>query len=155
MLPVISGLIFPDNRSGSEQIVRVFFSAIAFLALLSSCAKQPTEDQIAKAHAEGLKAGIEQERARVSAINATAEKFSSSEPPAPKAAEEKATDPNDLCFEDYCPCEPDPDNGSTETMLCRNLRNNIPVDNSVLSAAAGMRDARRELREFEADNTDY
>lgn len=135
--------------------MRTFLGAIAILILLPSCSQQPTTDQIAKAREEGVKAGIEQERARVSEINATADKYSAPVAPAAKIAAAPATSPDDLCFEDYCPCEPDPDNGATETMLCRNLRNSIPVDNGVLSAAAGMREARRELREFEAGNTDY
>lgn len=135
--------------------MRPFLGAIAILALLPSCSQQPTTDQLAKAREEGVKAGIEQERARVSEINATAEKYSAPVEPAAKVAAEPAPSADDLCFEDYCPCEPDPDNSGTEKLLCRNLRNNIPVEPGVLSAAAGMRDARKELREFQNDNPDY
>ena len=47
------------------------------------------------------------------------------------------------------------DNGATERGLCRSLKGGVPVGNDLMSAAAMMRDARRELREFEAGQRSF
>jgi hypothetical protein len=62
-------------------------------------------------------------------------------------------EPADLCWQDYCPCE-QPQGGPDE-FLCRRLRAGLPVDDEQMSIGAGMRDARRQIRDFEATNPAY
>jgi hypothetical protein len=53
------------------------------------------------------------------------------------------------CWADYCPCDKsDPDYGGADVTICRNLKMGVPVDADMMSAAAGLRDARRQIREF-------
>lgn len=63
--------------------------------------------------------------------------------------------PPSMCFVDYCPCEPDIDNNGIEEGLCRSLRGGVAVEDQLMSGAAMMRDARRQMREFEARPSDY
>ena len=70
-----------------------------------------------------------------------------------EVAAEEDEDPADelapRCWQGYCPCDTtDPDYGGADVVVCRNLRGGIPVDAQIFSGAAGLRDARRQLREF-------
>lgn len=57
------------------------------------------------------------------------------------------------CWMDYCPCDrSDPDFGGADKFICDRMRKGLPVDDELLSTSSGMRDARRQLREFERDN---
>ncbi len=72
------------------------------------------------------------------------------EPPAPvKPPPAAAAEPPDLCWQDYCPC--DPPQGGPDKGLCRQLRAGLPVDDEVMSIGAMARDARQQLDEFEAE----
>ena len=66
----------------------------------------------------------------------------------PEAAEREPVP--DLCWQDYCPCEP-PQGGPDEG-ICRHLRAGMQLDAETLSAAAMMRDGREQLREWEEKN---
>lgn len=58
-----------------------------------------------------------------------------------------------MCFQDYCPC--DPPQGGPDAGLCRQLRAGMDVDPELMSAAAMMRDARRQISEFEAEHGEF
>lgn len=60
-----------------------------------------------------------------------------------------------LCWQDYCPCEPGQDGQGMEATLCRNLKAGVPVDDDIMAVAAGMRDARQQIRDFERDNPGF
>lgn len=64
-------------------------------------------------------------------------------------------EPPSLCWQDYCPCEPGQDGQGMEATLCRNLKAGIPVDDEIMALAAGMRDARQQIRDFERDNPSF
>lgn len=72
--------------------------------------------------------------------------------PAPAEPEPEA-DPVELCWQDYCPC--DPPQGGMDQMLCRRLRAGLPVDDEMMSAGAGFRDARQQMEEFEGEYGEY
>ena len=59
----------------------------------------------------------------------------------------------DLCWQDYCPCD-SPTNAMDST-LCRNLKGGLPMDEEMMALGAGMRDARKELDEFEAEHGSF
>lgn len=59
------------------------------------------------------------------------------------------------CWMDYCPCERGPDFGGADGMICNRLKAGLPVDDELMSGASGMRDARRQLREFEGKNGSF
>ncbi len=40
-------------------------------------------------------------------------------------------------------------------MLCRRLRAGLPVDDEMMSAGAGLRDAREQLEQWERENPEY
>jgi hypothetical protein len=60
-----------------------------------------------------------------------------------------------LCWQDYCPCQPGQDGQGMEATLCRNLKAGVPVDDDIMAVAAGMRDARQQIRDFERDNPSF
>ena len=62
---------------------------------------------------------------------------------------------SNLCWQDYCPCEPGQDGEGMEASLCRNLKAGIHVDDEVMAAAAMARDARRQIRDFNQQNPGY
>lgn len=62
--------------------------------------------------------------------------------------EATADAPQSLCWQDYCPCEPP--QGGMDEMLCRRLRAGLPVDDEMMSAGAGFRDAREQMDELES-----
>ena len=62
--------------------------------------------------------------------------------------EATADTPQSLCWQDYCPC--DPPQGGMDEMLCRRLRAGLPVDDEMMSAGAGFRDAREQMDELES-----
>ena len=68
----------------------------------------------------------------------------------PVEAKQVRPAPADLCWQDYCPC--DPPQGGPDQMICRNLKAGIPVEDEMMSIAAGMRDARRQIKEFEEEH---
>lgn len=71
-------------------------------------------------------------------------------------SEDDAEPPQAMCLADYCPCDTsDPDYGGADVTICRNLENGVLVENDLFAAAAGMRDARRQLREFNASDANY
>jgi len=53
----------------------------------------------------------------------------------------------DLCWHDYCPCEPP--QGGPDQSLCRQLKAGIGVAPELMSEAAALRDARQELDDLE------
>lgn len=61
--------------------------------------------------------------------------------------EAAADPPQSLCWQDYCPCEPP--QGGMDEMLCRRLRAGLPVDDEMMSAGAGFRDAREQMDELD------
>jgi hypothetical protein len=69
------------------------------------------------------------------------------------AVQEPAFEPPSLCWQDYCPCEPP--QGGPDQMLCRRLRAGLPVDDELMSAGAGLRDAREQLEQWERENPGY
>lgn len=69
-------------------------------------------------------------------------------PPVLSEASPAQSGEQSLCWQDYCPCEPGQDGQGAEASLCRNLKGGVHVDDDIMAAAAMMRDARRELREF-------
>lgn len=71
---------------------------------------------------------------------------------APNPTGAEAT-PQSLCWQDYCPCEPP--QGGPDEFLCRRLRAGLPVDDEQLSIGAGMRDARRQIDEFDWNEPTY
>lgn len=53
-----------------------------------------------------------------------------------------------FCWFDYCPCDTaDPDYGGPDAFICRRKKAGLPVDDEMMSGAAGMRDVRRQIRE--------
>lgn len=58
--------------------------------------------------------------------------------------------PLDMCYKDYCPC--DPPQGGPDTVLCDQLEEGRPVQVDMMIAGRGMREARRQLEEFDSDN---
>ena len=82
----------------------------------------------------------------------------SEDPPADEGStqSEAGTDLSSECFGDYCPCDTgDPDYGGADVPLCRSLEQGVPVDDQMMAAAAGLRDARRQLREFEEQEGEF
>ena len=59
------------------------------------------------------------------------------------------------CWQDYCPCEPDPDNSSVETMHCDLFRIGRPRPEEELVLAKALRNARREQRQWDRENPDF
>lgn len=56
----------------------------------------------------------------------------------------------DQCWADYCPCDTsDPDYGGADVPLCRSLKMGVAVSDEMVAAAAGLRDARKQIREFD------
>ena len=71
-------------------------------------------------------------------------------------AEQPVSDSDDRCWMDYCPCDKsDPDYGGADVTICRNLKAGLTVSDDLMSGAAGMRDARRQLREHKAEYGDF
>lgn len=75
----------------------------------------------------------------------------------PSEGEERPGHPNlvseERCWASYCPCDrSDPDFGGPDQFICDRMRHGLPVDEEILSSSSGMRDARRQLREFQAEN---
>jgi len=57
---------------------------------------------------------------------------------------------SDQCWADYCPCDTsDPDYGGADVTVCRYLRTGVHIDDELIAGAAGLRDARRQLRKHE------
>jgi hypothetical protein len=48
-----------------------------------------------------------------------------------------------LCYKDYCPCEPP--QGGPDQILCDQLEAGIDVDVQLMIAGRGMREARRQI----------
>jgi hypothetical protein len=42
-----------------------------------------------------------------------------------------------------------------DSTLCRNLKGGLPMDEEMMALGAGMRDARKELDEFEAEHGSF
>lgn len=90
-------------------------------------------------------AELERERARMAT-------------PAPDRSARQATaarreprpEPADMCWQGYCPC--DPPQGGPDSFLCDRLRAGLPVDDEQMSIGSGMREARRQIDEFEREN---
>lgn len=51
----------------------------------------------------------------------------------------------EMCFKDYCPC--DPPQGGPDTVICDQLEQGIPVDIQLMIGGRGMREARRQMAE--------
>lgn len=64
---------------------------------------------------------------------------------AARAAAQAAADPEpvDLCYKDYCPCEPP--QGGPDMQACDMLQAGIPVDERMMIAGRAMREARRQI----------
>jgi hypothetical protein len=75
--------------------------------------------------------------------------------PADRDSDRERGAPRSLCWQDYCPCEPGQDGQGMEATLCRNLKAGVPVDDDIMAVAAGMRDARQNIRDFERDNPSF
>jgi hypothetical protein len=52
-----------------------------------------------------------------------------------------------MCYKDYCPC--DAPQGGPDTVLCDQLEEGIEVPIDLMIAGRGMREARRQIEEFE------
>ena len=52
-------------------------------------------------------------------------------------------EPLDLCYKDYCPCEPP--QGGPDMQACDMLQAGIPVDARMMIAGRAMREARRQI----------
>ncbi|WP_301090102.1 hypothetical protein [Sphingomonas sp.] len=57
----------------------------------------------------------------------------------------KSSSPVEMCFKDYCPC--DPPQGGPDTVICDQLEQGIPVDIQLMIGGRGMREARRQMAE--------
>ncbi|MFZ5701801.1 MULTISPECIES: hypothetical protein [Pseudomonadota] len=96
---------------------------------------------------------LEEATARLNAINAeiAAAERRRSEMEAQEAQEAArvaalpAADPEpvDLCYKDYCPCEPP--QGGPDMQACDMLQAGIPVDDRMMIAGRAMREARRQI----------
>jgi hypothetical protein len=75
--------------------------------------------------------------------------------PADRDSDRERVAARSLCWQDYCPCEPGQDGQGMEATLCRNLKAGVPVDDDIMAVAAGMRDARQQIRDFERDNPGF
>jgi hypothetical protein len=58
----------------------------------------------------------------------------------------------DLCWQDYCPC--DPIETTTDKWICRNLRGGVAVPDDVMSLGAMQRDSERSIRQYNQNNPD-
>jgi hypothetical protein len=125
-------------------------------SLVASCNTPTVEDtkqfNQAEVDAAVLKAVKEAERAKANVDKPRLEK-----PPAAKITPEGGrstqydpepvdSSPN-LCWQDYCPCEPP--QGGADAMLCRKLRAGQSVPGDIMAAASGMRDVRAQLKDHE------
>lgn len=61
--------------------------------------------------------------------------------------------PADLCWQDYCPCEAP--QGGPDQGICRQLRAGMTVSPDIMAAAAMMRDARKQMQDFEAEHGSF
>lgn len=59
-------------------------------------------------------------------------------------------EPVAMCWQDYCPCEPP--QGGPDQGICRQLRAGMHVEDQMMAAAAMMRDARKQMADFEAEH---
>lgn len=137
---------------------------LAALLSLTGC-QQPTKKQPDNAvELLNTQAQIE----RLEKENAALKAQQSKAKPAPKTTKDGLTDgiyqdsevatsssSRNLCWQDYCPCEPGQDGEGMEASLCRNLKADIRVDDDIMAAAAMARDARRQIREFERENPGF
>lgn len=54
------------------------------------------------------------------------------------------------CYKDYCPCEPP--QGGPDQLICDRLEEGLSVDVEMMINGRALREARRQLEEFEASN---
>ena len=139
------------------RVITAYF-AFAAVGILSGCGSSGSD------HGDAMNAQIEAEVERRLAEIRKAEFAADA---AGKAAlgnvsEESPAAPDDatveraeveLCWQDYCPC--DPPQGGPDAGLCRMLIAGMHVDQEILAAGAMARDARQQLEEFEAEYGRY
>lgn len=143
--------------------VRRYIGVIVISTMIAACNPSPQASQPSQADIDNAVANAQEALAELEATKqelAAAKKQvqqpkksytqDRSAEPDPELAE-----PQSLCWQDYCPCEPGQDGQGAEATLCRNLKAGIPVDDKIMAAAAGMRDARQQLRDFERDNPGF
>ncbi len=141
----------------SNTVAYIRLALTFLLASLIGCAPSETAEQ--------RNASVEQALADLNAIRAHADEAerragvaerrvaaARARPDRP-APVDRPTEPPDLCWQDYCPCESP--QGGPDQMLCRQLRAGILVDDELLSIGAGMRDARQQLEDFEAEHGSF
>lgn len=124
--------------------------------LLMACTAQPVPVDNSKAEetlAELAKARAEIERLETEAAKQVSADIEEAEQSVDEP--EPVDEPQSLCWQDYCPCEPGQDGQGAEASLCRNLKGGVPVDDNIMAAAAMARDARRQIREFQQQNPDF
>jgi hypothetical protein len=130
------------------------------LLILLSCS-EPQSEVERRREIDALKAELKATQARADAAEREAKQILHSPQSTPSSKPKKeavaevarqpqAEEPADLCFQDYCPCAPP--QGGPDAGLCRQLRAGLSVEDDVMSAAAMMRDARKQMDEFEAEN---
>lgn len=121
------------------------------LAILTACEEPMSKAEEARLVDEAM-AEINRLQATVNALEAAAEQREQRQAVAAReAAAEPVPEPKpaDLCWQDYCPCEPP--QGGPDEFVCRRLRAGLHVDEEQLSLAAGMRDARQQMADWEAE----
>ncbi|WP_373487473.1 hypothetical protein [Blastomonas sp.] len=127
---------------------------LSFMVIVASCSshgdtgKNPEQEQ----------SEIDQATAQLDALNAEIaeaerkrnELADENKAEAARMASAPALDPEplDLCFKDYCPCEPP--QGGPDMLLCDMLETGQPVDEQMLISGRAMREVRRQL-----DTGDY
>jgi hypothetical protein len=127
------------------------------LALLAVAACSPadtgranySQSDVEAARAEGYAAALKETASEpIEEESALAEVLAEvPPPPTPKP------EPVSLCWQDYCPCEGE--QGGPDEGLCRQLKAGLPVDPQLMSAAAMMRDARKQMADLEAEHGEF
>lgn len=136
---------------------------IALISMIAACnpspqATEPTQAEIESAVADAQEALAELEAAKQELADTKKQVQQVKKDEVQDVAagyDPELTEPQSLCWQDYCPCEPGQDGQGAEATLCRNLKAGIPVDDKIMAAAAGMRDARQQIRDFERDNPGF
>jgi hypothetical protein len=65
-------------------------------------------------------------------------------------ASRRSTSSRQLCWQDYCPC--DPVETTTDKWICRNLRGGIDVPADIMALGAMQRDSERSIRAWNRNN---
>jgi hypothetical protein len=124
---------------------------------LAACSPQPpkktdkifNQSEVDAAIAKGTSDEVSEKKIELELAEAMAEAERRAAKPAPKTSESTLVNLKELnlCWQDYCPCEPP--QGGADAMLCRQLKDGQNVDGEVLAGASGMRDVRKQMKEYE------